>query len=315
MSYKMPAPPEQTPTADEPAKTVISQRDSQLIRHYLPAEVREMCQRVAHAIRDDYLHEPEVWVYGKQCNQPRDVQFRSRDSKGYFYSSQVVMAQPLSEDMNALIAWANNVTGSRYNGILINRYVDGTKTISAHSDNEVGLDPDGGVLCITHGAERTFRIREKGTKQPVKDVPARNGEAIQMKGDFQKHYTHEIPREATIKGERVSFTFRTHDILAESKLWDKHMKEVEEKNRTDDARKERKRALNEQLEKIKAERAAKEEKEKADGERIKRKRKLTEHERGAVKRIALVAQKEKEQMASLTKLTDAELAKMKRSQA
>ena len=77
------------------------------------------------------------------------------------------MAQPLSEDMDRLIEWANSTAGAKFNGILINRYVDGTKMIHAHSDDERGLDKNAGVFCISHGAELAFC--------PTRSASARSG--------------------------------------------------------------------------------------------------------------------------------------------
>ena len=37
-----------------------------------------------------------------------------------------------------------------------------------------------------------------------------SGNMVQMSGNFQKEFTHEIPVEKKIKEERISFTFRRH---------------------------------------------------------------------------------------------------------
>lgn len=69
------------------------------------------------------------------------------------------------------------------------------------------------VSCISLGAERTFRLREKGSKKLVKkgDVRLPHGSLMTMAGaDFQRLYTHEIPVEEKMHGERFSLTFRRH---------------------------------------------------------------------------------------------------------
>lgn len=69
------------------------------------------------------------------------------------------------------------------------------------------------VSCISLGAERTFRLREKGSKKLVKkgDVRLPHGSLMTMAGaDFQRLYTHEIPVEEKVHGERFSLTFRRH---------------------------------------------------------------------------------------------------------
>ncbi len=42
------------------------------------------------------------------------------------------------------------------------------------------------------------------------DVPTEPTNIIQMAGNFQKEFTHEIPVEKKVKGVRYSLTFRRH---------------------------------------------------------------------------------------------------------
>ena len=95
------------------------------------------------------------------------------------------------------------------NGILINRYNDGNNCIGAHSDDESNLD-NIGVMSLSYGAIRNFRIRNKQTKEIIMDVPTFPDKIIHMAGDFQKEFTHEIPIQKKILGTRYSFTFRKH---------------------------------------------------------------------------------------------------------
>lgn len=69
------------------------------------------------------------------------------------------------------------------------------------------------VSCISLGAERTFRLRDKGSKKLVKkgDVRLPHASLMTMAGaDFQRLYTHEIPVQEKVHGERFSLTFRRH---------------------------------------------------------------------------------------------------------
>ena len=98
---------------------------------------------------------------------------------------------------------------SEYNGILVNRYNDGNNYISDHSDNENTLD-DIGVVAISYGAIRKFRIRNKITKEKVIDIPTTSYSLIQMGGNFQNEFLHGIPIEKKIMDVRYSLTFRKH---------------------------------------------------------------------------------------------------------
>jgi len=208
--------------------THISTPRSWLIEHKLPEDIAVLVSKIAKDIEPAFIIEPPIKVFNRDCNQPRDIQFRSDVSVGYFYSGQCAEALEMTADLNALLAEANRMCTdedgkpAEFNAILVNRYKNGTKNVGAHSDAENGLDKRAGVFAISHGATRKFRIRNKRTKAIFKDVEAKQGCALQMKGDFQSEFTHEIPVEKKVLGERISFTFRKHDPVAEQHLWQEY---------------------------------------------------------------------------------------------
>ena len=177
------------------------------------------------------LHHPEIRIFGKIAHQRRDVGFFSNTSKGYQYSGQIAVSQKLTANLQLLLDTVNHRLQSNFNGILVNRYQDGSDYISPHSDDERFLDPKIGVVSISYGAQRVFRIRWGSAPSPrtpllgtpppgplqhkrprsiVGDFPVDNLSILHMSGDFQKEFTHEIPMDKTITGTRYSFTFRCH---------------------------------------------------------------------------------------------------------
>ena len=115
----------------------------------------------------------------------------------------------MTPSLQKIMDIVNNLFNVNFNGILINRYKDGKYTIGRHSDEEKHLSSIG-VLAISYGAVRKFRIKDKKTKKIVIDVPTKSLHAIHMAGNFQKEFTHEIPAEKRINEIRYSFTFREH---------------------------------------------------------------------------------------------------------
>ena len=210
------------------ATTRISTERSRLVEHKLAKETVDLIRTTVAEIGPAFIIEPPITVYGKACKQPRDIQYRSDVSLGYFYSGQCAEALEMTPNLQRLLDTANAICEddkgepAQFNAILINRYVNGTKSVGAHSDAENGLDKSAGVFSMSYGATRKFRIRDKKTKAIVEDIPAREGYAIQMKGDFQSEFTHEIPVEKKISGTRISFTFRKHDPVAEQRLWQEY---------------------------------------------------------------------------------------------
>lgn len=209
--------------APPPAVTVVFQGvDGNQLVEYDFKDHKELIETIIQQAKDCFEIEPEITVFGKLCRQPRDVQFRSDDSKGYFYSNQVMQSKPLTAEMQELLRIVNASLGAQYNGILFNRYKNGRKTVGAHGDSESGLDAKAGVLAISYGATRTFRVRDAARKCIVGNFPSKHLKALQMRGPtFQKMYTHEIPAEAKVLGERISLTFRKHVPEEEARLFAK----------------------------------------------------------------------------------------------
>lgn len=154
---------------------------------------------------------PEIKLYGKTVHQNRDVGFFSDTSIGYRYSGQLARSQPLTPALSGLLQNVNTLYNASFNGILVNRYQDGNNYIGSHSDDEAGLDKTG-VVAVSHGAVRKFRIRDKKTKAIVEDVLMEPGMILCMSGRFQEEFTHEVPVEKRVKTPRYSFTFRHHTI-------------------------------------------------------------------------------------------------------
>lgn len=172
---------------------------------------KELLEKCIMDIEPQLEERPEIIIFGKKCKQQRNVGFFSNESIGYSYSKKMMESKPLSQSMSELLLVTNMIVGADFNGILVNKYMDGNDYISAHSDDETGLDSVG-VISISYGSERIFRIRDKETKEIMCDELTTHCSILHMGGDFQKFYTHEIPIQKKIKEPRISFTFRKHNM-------------------------------------------------------------------------------------------------------
>lgn len=177
----------------------------------------------AHFTRDMYDElkdlvleiEPPNMMYGKTVRQRRDIGFFSDASAGYRYSGQIMVSKPLSSvpALASLLKEVNATLDTSFNGILVNRYADGTKYIGAHSDDERDLDKSGKnrVASIAYGPGiRTFRIRRKTDKTVVLNYRHEPCTLVVMEGAFQQEFTHEVPIEKKVREPRISVTFRHH---------------------------------------------------------------------------------------------------------
>jgi len=169
----------------------------------------EIIKECVGEIDDKLVVNPSVVVFNKPGIQHRSIGFFSDESIGYYYSNQLARSIPLTPNLKKLLDFINDYFSENYNGILVNRYANGEDYIGAHSDDETNLGRSG-VVAISYGAERKFRIRDKKTRKIIKDIPTISNSIIQMEGDFQKEFLHEIPIQKKIMGTRYSFTFRKH---------------------------------------------------------------------------------------------------------
>jgi alkylated DNA repair dioxygenase AlkB len=185
--------------------------ESSFLNMYSGEEYSELIKKSIDEIKDKLLVKPPIQLYGKIVYQQRSIGFFSDESIGYYYSGQLAKSKPLQPDSAELMKIINARFGTNYNGILINKYEDGNDYISDHSDDEKNLDKEG-VISISYGAVRKFRIRDKLSKKIIMDIPTTSNSIIHMCGNFQKEFTHGIPVEKKVKEVRYSLTFRTHNI-------------------------------------------------------------------------------------------------------
>lgn len=189
---------------------VLRTNRSALILHNIDADICDLIKTCIESVDSELDLNPEIIIFGKVCHQHRSIGFYSDKSKGYNYSSSKTPAKKMRPCLRELLIYINDKFDYNYNGILINKYSSGEDNIGKHSDDEHGLDTRVGVVALSYGAVRKFRIRNKTTGKIEIDVPTDPNTIIQMAGDFQKEFTHEIPIQKNVEGVRYSFTFRRH---------------------------------------------------------------------------------------------------------
>lgn len=145
-------------------------------------------------------------------NLSREVGFFSNEFKGFYCYGKMKLteAQPLKESSSKLIDIANNQFNTDYNGLLINKYKTGANFIERHRDSK--NHPEFGVLIISYGATRNFRVFD-GKLNKVLDVPLIENQAIHMGGKFQEEFLHDIEKDSKIKETRYSISYHKYTNL------------------------------------------------------------------------------------------------------
>lgn len=188
-------------------KKVFGSNDSSLLSGIFPN-----INKYETAIKNLPLEKkPSIMMYGKELRQPRDVGFFCdiKTVEGYKYSNKLMKSSPLTSELKEILSLVNGICNNKFNAILVNRYNDGNDNIGSHSDSEIGITSTE-IVSLSIGSTRKFRIRDKITKAIVFDLPLSHGLLVSMKGNFQKEFLHEIPKELKIKDPRISLTFRYH---------------------------------------------------------------------------------------------------------
>jgi len=147
----------------------------------------------------------------------RQVGFFSDVYTGKYRYGGIVLtdAQPLTSSLSSLLKIANEQFNTDYNGIIVNGYQTGLNYIQKHSDSK--NHPDIGVIIISYGATRNFRVFDKVTDNKFMDIPLIANEAIHMGGNFQTEFTHDLEPDASIKEVRYSISYHKYMKLGRYK--------------------------------------------------------------------------------------------------
>ena len=101
----------------------------------------------------------------------------------------------------------SDAAGVRFNSALLNRYRDGSDSVSWHRDDEPELGRNPTIGSVSFGATRRFKIRDLATKE-THDLDLVDGSLLVMRGASQREWEHCIPKTKRPVGERINLTFR-----------------------------------------------------------------------------------------------------------
>ena len=150
--------------------TILKTNTSSLIIHNLEENIEKLLEECVSIIDYELNINPEIIIFGKKCKQHRSVGFYSDISRGYNYSTSKTPAKKMHPCLRELLIYVNDKFNYDFNGILINKYLNGLDYIGKHSDDERNLDKTVGVVALSYGATRKFRIRNKFTNKIVIDL-------------------------------------------------------------------------------------------------------------------------------------------------
>ena len=164
--------------------------------------------RLLAALREELPWEQrEIVLYGKRIMQPRLIAWGGE--LGYRYSGQTLEPRPLSPHLLPVMEAVQQRTHVPFNHVLVNRYRDGLDSMGFHADDEAELGENPLVATVSLGATRRFVLRpRRGRDLEPLAYDLEHGSLLIMGGTCQRQYHHGIPRQPSVREERMSLTFR-----------------------------------------------------------------------------------------------------------
>ena len=146
-------------------------------------------------------------IFGRQTPAPRLSCWIGDPVAAYSYSRLRFEPRPWPDCLIPLRGPVADASGERFNGVLANRYANGSEYMGWHADNEPELGPRPVIASLSLGATRRFVLRHRQTRARV-ELALGHGSLLVMRGDTQRNWQHSLPRTAKSVGLRINLTFR-----------------------------------------------------------------------------------------------------------
>ena len=147
-----------------------------------------------------------VRLFGRIVRVPRLSAWHG--DRPYTYSGLIMNPEPWTPPLMAIKRRTEELSGRRFNSVLLNLYRDGRDSVSWHSDDEPELGPEPAIASVNLGATRRFRFRHRTRKDDTRSFDLTAGSLLVMDGPTQHHWRHCVPKTAKPVGERINLTFR-----------------------------------------------------------------------------------------------------------
>lgn len=157
-------------------------------------------------IADVVWSQRSIVLFGRDVLQPRQIGWGG--DLPYRYSGRSLEPRPMPEVLAGLCARMASEVGVPFNHALLNRYRDGLDHMGFHADDERELGRNPVIAGVSLGATRTFVMTPKLDRRCRRTWPLRHGSLFVMGGTCQHTWRHAVPKQLSVRGERVNITVR-----------------------------------------------------------------------------------------------------------
>ncbi|KFD38442.1 alpha-ketoglutarate-dependent dioxygenase AlkB family protein [Schleiferia thermophila] len=147
-------------------------------------------------------------IYGRRIPFPRLMYWMGQPGTAYRFSGNEFQPHPWHPVVLTIKSLIEQNLPASFNSVLLNLYRHGRDSMSWHADDETCLGPTPTIASISLGSTRHFAWKPKFVKGPSRRIPLPHGSLLIMKGQFQHHYLHALPKTSQPKGCRINLTFR-----------------------------------------------------------------------------------------------------------
>jgi alkylated DNA repair dioxygenase AlkB len=153
--------------------------------------------------------EEDIVLFGRRYRQPRLLAWYGDPEATYRYSGRQHLPLAWTDTLTALRERLQRVVGAQFNSVLANLYRDERDSMGLHADDERELGPRPVIASLSLGETRRFRLRHRHRKDlKSHSLHLPSGSLLVMRGDTQRHWKHEVPKERRACGPRINLTFR-----------------------------------------------------------------------------------------------------------
>ncbi|ACV26151.1 alpha-ketoglutarate-dependent dioxygenase AlkB family protein [Kangiella koreensis] len=187
---------------------IIQLKDAEieLLPHFLPAEEGgNLFENLLEAV--DWQSET-IRIAGVERLVPRLTAWYGDKGASYTYSGVIHHPIPWSEQLLALKKRIEQVCQTSFNSALFNLYRDGRDSVAWHSDDEPELGAKPIIASLSLGAPRSLQLKHKKHKDLRHKLTLTSGSLLVMRGDTQRCWQHQVPKEPAITEPRINITFR-----------------------------------------------------------------------------------------------------------
>ena len=120
----------------------------------------------------------EITIFQKVVTCPRLTAWYG--DAPYSYSGLTMQPEPWTAQLLAIKVRTEQLSGHRFNCVLLNRYRTGRDSMSWHSDDEPELGPNPAIASVSFGASRRFRLRHRTRKEEKFAIELSHGSLLVM---------------------------------------------------------------------------------------------------------------------------------------